>query len=170
MNNQTGSNSSIHAAAHPAPQLLPPPPPVEEDRATYIVQFKVFQIDGAKSNLSTYRGFRKYVQAECTHIGVQGYVWRIPNVHGRILAKGTRAQLDALLDFVRRLQLYGFIQTFIVETPERAVLSASFDILASSRRHVVTGQYSDQALDDVVSTASADLPMMRGTASPHSHD
>jgi hypothetical protein len=101
---------------------------------------------------------------------VQGYVWRVPRVNGKIVAKGTRAQVDALLEFVRRLQRFGFIQTFIVENPERAVLIRSFDILSSSSKHVLTGQCSDETLDDVVSTSSAGLPMSRRTTSPHSHD
>eukprot|EP01040_Poterioochromonas_malhamensis_P014943 gene14943-16633_t len=164
------SSGSAQVAAHPAPQLLPPPPPVEEDRTIYIVQLKVYRIDGAKSSLSTYHGFRNYVQAECSGMGLQGYVWRVPNVHGKILAQGTRAQLHSLLDFVRRLKHYGFIQSFRPEKADFPVLTDTFDILPSSRRHVETGLFSDEALDEVVSTASSDLPMLRRTPSPHSLD
>jgi acylphosphatase len=134
------------------------------------VQLKLFHIDGTRASLSEHRGFRKFVQVECQKLELKGYVWRVPNVHGKILAIGTRSQLDSLLRFVHDLQQYHFIQTFKPENPEFAVLTESFDILPSNRRHVETGLYSDQDLDDVVSTASADLPMLRGSPSPHSHD
>lgn len=153
--------------ARPAPQLLPPPPPVE-DPMEYIAQFKLVRIDGVKPQLAKPSGFRKFVQKECTDIGVKGYVWRVPDVHGKILAVGKRAQMDSLLSFIRRLQTHGFIETFKPEAPEFAVLNETFDILPSSRRHVKTGGFSDRDLDDVVSTASADLPMLRGSPSPHS--
>jgi len=37
----------------------------------------------------------------------------------------------------------------------------------SSRRHVQTGEYSDPKDDEVVSTMSADKPVLLGAPSPH---
>lgn len=130
----------------------------------------LIRVDGTRASLSVHRGFRRFVQAECRQRGLRGYVWRVPNVHAKVLATGTRSQLESLLAFVRSLQADGFIETFMPETPEFAILIADFDILPSTRRHVAKGTFSDPTLDDVVSTASADLPMFRGAPSPHSSE
>lgn len=98
-------------------------------------------------------------------MGLKGYVWREPNAHGKILAIGTRYQLDSLISFAQALQHHHFITTFVCENHEFAVFNESFDILPSRRRHVQTGQYSDQAVDEVFSMGSADLPMLRGSPS-----
>lgn len=100
--------------AQPAPDLLPPPAP-QEDGRLFVVKFKVFHVDGIKAALAEPKGFRRFVRGRCEQIGLSGYVWRVPNVHGKILAKGTRDQISALLCFVRELQHYGFIETFEVE-------------------------------------------------------
>eukprot|EP01038_Epipyxis_sp_PR26KG_P012784 gene12784-17140_t len=105
----------------------------------------MINIDGAKSGLTQ-------------ESGLSGFVWRIPHVHGRIIARGTYAQLHSLLDFLNDLIHHGFIEDFAIENNRQDfhIYSNSFTIRPSNRSRVITGLYSDGDLDDVVSTQSAD--------------
>jgi hypothetical protein len=91
-------------------------------------------------------------------------------VHGRIVASGTEAQLDSLLELCEAFVSAGYIETFTQEPAEKNIVIRGFAKLPSDRRHVQTGTYSDSKDDDVVSTTSADLPMMIGPPSLHDFD
>eukprot|EP01033_Poteriospumella_lacustris_P011240 gene11242-7993_t len=146
----------------PVPEFLPPPGPLEHSR-----QFIVFGIDGIKASLAQPKGFRKFVKGKCQEIGLKGYVWRIPRAHGKILAKGTRDQLQALINFLNELRQHGFIETFIPEpNPQFPVLTDTFDVL---RQHVVSGVYSGKELDDMVSADSDDMPRREDVAFFYEH-
>jgi acylphosphatase len=141
----------VFTVFQPVREFLPPPGPLEHSR-----QFIVFGIDGIKASLAQPKGFRNFVKVKCQEIGLKSYVWRIPRVHGKILAKGTRDQLQALINFIYELRQHGFIETFIPEpNPQFPVLTDTFDVL---RQHVVSGVYSGKELDDVVSADSDDMP------------
>eukprot|EP01031_Cornospumella_fuschlensis_P032735 gene32734-39573_t len=145
------------------PELLPSPSD-EEDKVDYLVQFKVYHINSSHNILKNAKGFRRYVQSVCVSLGVHGSVWRVPNVHARILASSTRAQLHTLLDFLRDMQETGLIGFFEVERPERGVFSRSFHVRPSESRYVETGEFSDHDLDDVAVSASehADVAILKG--------
>eukprot|EP01038_Epipyxis_sp_PR26KG_P015241 gene15241-20543_t len=146
--------SSVSIAQTPAP-IFPPVIPVG---TLYILQVKMINIDGTKSGLTQERGFRGFVRRNCSEIGLSGFVWRIPRVHGRIIARGTDAQLRSLLEFLNDLIHHGFIEDFAIENNRQDfhIYSNSFTIMPSNRPRVVTGLYSDGDLDDVMSTRSAD--------------
>eukprot|EP01032_Pedospumella_encystans_P008392 gene8392-9969_t len=146
--------------------LLPPGPPDVIDNREFIVQLKLVNIDGTRFELSPFKGFRNYIKFKCDELGLKGYVWRVPVVHGKIVAAGTKAQLDNLIVFCKSLRSAGYIDTFTQEPAERNILIDSFDKLPSNRRHVQTGTFSDAKDDDVVSTTSADLPVLLGPPSP----
>jgi hypothetical protein len=128
---------------------------------------KFHNIDGTRFELSPYKGFRNYVKAECDKLGLFGYVWRVPVVHGKICACGTVEQLEGLIELCKAFRRAGYIETFTEEPVERNILIDGFDKLPSNRRHVQTGTYSDPKDEDVVSTTSADFPMMVGAPSPN---
>ncbi|RYH13359.1 hypothetical protein EON65_35825 [archaeon] len=156
-------------AGHQIPVAFPHPPLLpqshnEEDTTDYLIQFKIYHIDSSKDVLKGFKGFRKYVQDMCRSLGLHGYIWRIPNVHARILATGTRGQLHGLLDFLKNMQESELIGFFEVERPERGVFSTDFHVRPSESRFVETGEYSDQDMDDVVTTTSehADVAILKG--------
>ena len=161
-----GPISPVHTVFQ---RVQPLHPSVSEQRK-YQLQLKLHNIDGTRFELSPYKGFRNYVKAECTEIGLSGYVWRVPRVHGRLLASGTEAQLARLLELCESFVDAGYIETFTQERSEKNVVIRGFAKLPSNRRHVQTGTYSDTKDDEVVSTTSADLPMMIGSHSPHDAD
>jgi len=165
-----GPISPVHTGFQ---RVQPLHPSVSEtsNQRKYRLQLKLHKIDGTRFELSPYKGFRNYVKAKCTEIGLSGYVWRVPVVHGRLLASGTEAQLDRLLELCESFVDAGYIETFTQEPPEMNIVIRGFAKLPSNRRHVQTGLYSDTKDDDVVSnTSSADLPMMIGSHSPHDVD
>ncbi len=153
------------AVAVPVTPLLPPAPAEEEDTNIYVLQVKMFHIDGIKSALSPYRGFRNYVCHECRSMGLRGFVWRVPNVHGKLLARGTRSQLDLLVDFLGVMERGGFFESYIFERPEFNTYTGNFNILPSRVRFVSTGEYSDSSLHEVLSNSSADTPILQGPPS-----
>ena len=101
---------------------------------------------------------------------MSGYVWRIPNVHAKILARGTRMQLQAVLDFAAQLREHGYVGSYIVESEHDYIVSIDgFDILPSTRKYVETGEGSDKSLDDVHSTGSHEIAFVGSPAPKHIH-
>lgn len=157
----------------------PPPAPVVQQVAPlypldvpenthYVLQVRVINIDGTKSGLTQDRGFRRFVQRHCSNFGLSGLVWRIPRVHGKILARGIPSQLDQLLAFVKDLVVYGFIESWVVENKQDfRALSNVFAVMPSNRPRVITGDFSDPDLDDVVSTGSADISVVGSPVPQH---
>ena len=87
-------------------------------------------------------------------------MWRVPIVHGRILACGTSAQLDELIAFLTAIQRDGFIEGILIENRQDfAIINDSFIVVPSLHPRVATGKFSDKDFDDVVSTNSADAPV-----------
>lgn len=138
--------------AQPIAPLFPPMPPAG---TRYVLQIKVIEIDGTRSDLRDL-GFRRFVQGHCAEYGLSGFVWRIPHVHGKILACGLPDQLDQLLVFVEELRCRGYIKGSLIEKDKQDyyITANTFIVLPSSRPRVFTGKYSDPDLDDVVSTGS----------------
>eukprot|EP00981_Chlorochromonas_danica_P012064 scaffold4399_cov175-Ochromonas_danica.AAC.14 len=130
------------------------------------LRLELHNIDGTRFELSPFKGFRNYVMAKCTEIGLSGYVWRVPVDHGRLLASGTDAQLESLIELCESFCAAGYIETFTQKPAEKNVVIRGFAKLPNNRRHVQTGACSDTKDDDVVSTTSADLPMMISSHSP----
>jgi acylphosphatase len=168
-NNNTGGQSSFATPVQSVFQRVQPLHATQDTtiQRKYRLQLKLHNIDGTRFELSPYKGFRNYVKAKCTEIGLSGYVWRVPVAHGRLLASGTEAQLDSLLELCEAFVTAGYIETFTHEQAEKIIVIRGFAKLPSNRRHVQTGRYSDTKDDDVVSTTSADLPMMVGSHSPN---
>jgi acylphosphatase len=148
------------SALQPLQPLLPPGPPDATDTRQFRLQLKLINIDGTRFELSPYGGFRNYVKAKCNELGVRGYVWREPKVHGKILAAGTKDQLNSLIDFCEELVTAHYIETFEEERATQNIVVRTFHKLPSKSKHVVTGRFSNPKDDDVVSsTSSADKPV-----------
>eukprot|EP01035_Chromulina_nebulosa_P001137 gene1137-1533_t len=124
----------------------------------YVIQIKVLNIDGIKTDLVQDHGFRNYVVRVCRQIGLSGFVWRVPRSDGIILALGTPAQLRSLLQFMKDLMDNGYIENYTIENnkQEYRITSDQFSLMPSRRQKVVTGRYSDPSHDDVASVKSAD--------------
>ena len=151
--------------AQPIAPLFPPMPPAG---TRYVLQIKVIEIDGTRSGLTQDHGFRRFVQRHCAEYGLSGFVWRIPHVHGKILACGLPDQLDQLLVFVEELRCRGYIKGSLIEKDKQDyyITANTFIVLPSSRPRVFTGKYSDPDLDDVVSTGS-DIPVLNSPVPLH---
>lgn len=132
-------------------------PPVLPDN---FVQLKLVSIDGIRVSLAEWGGFRKFFKSKATEIGLRGYIWRVPITHAAVVATGSKAQIDLLIDFVKELKEHMFIDTFVVEMPTQPILTSTFDIIPSRRCRVATGMYSEKELDEVASQSSADSPVM----------
>jgi acylphosphatase len=152
-----------------AQPMAPLYPPMLRPDTRFVLQIQVNEIDGARSGLTEDRGFRRFVQRRCTEYGLSGFVWRVPRVHGKILACGLPAQLDQLLVFVEDLRIHGFIKSYMIdERHDFRIAANTFSVLPSTRRHVITGVYSDAQLDDVVSRDSAsDTPVANSPVPVH---
>jgi hypothetical protein len=58
-------------------QLLHPSVSDISTERKYRLQLRLHNIDSTRFELSAYKGFRNYVKAKCTEIGLSGYVWRV---------------------------------------------------------------------------------------------
>jgi acylphosphatase len=123
-----------------------------------IFQLKIYAIDDTLVSLDQYGGFPNLIVTECRQIGLRGYVWRVPITHARILAAGSKEQIDRLLEYLNMLQGRHLFNSFIVEPPERPVVTNAFTVLPSTEKGVATGLDSKKELDEVVSDSSADTP------------
>ncbi len=139
-NNIGGQSSSATPVQSVFQRVQPLHPQDTTIQRKYRLQLKLHNIDGTRFELSPYKGFRDYVKAKCTEIGLSGYVWRVPVVHGsRLLASGTEAQLDSLLVLCEAFVTAGFIEAFTQETADKNIIMHGFAKLPSNRRHVQTG-------------------------------
>jgi acylphosphatase len=119
--------------------------PSEDD---HLIQLELTNINAAKPDLASYKGFRHFVATECRRIGLYGYIWREPTTRAKILASGSGAQIKALLTFCEELRAEHYIEAFFSESPvEQHVLMKGFSILPSKRKFVQTGVYSDDEYD-----------------------
>jgi len=159
------SSSPTSHFAQPLAPLFPPPPPVQVVDERLVLQIKLMSIDGTRAALTQSKGFRNLVQSRCQTIGLSGFVWRVPRVDGKILARGTRDQLKLLLDCLDELRVQGFIQNFLFENRQDYLIATDvFSTLPSNRPRVITGAFSDPDLDDVTSTHSAaNAPLLGGS-------
>ena len=132
--------------------------------ALYVLQIELYGIDGARAGLTQDRGFRRFVARHCTDFGLSGFVWRTPRVNGKVLARGTEAQLDTLLGFVEELRLNEFIYGYTIQRgmQDFHISSPAFVVKPSNRHHAITGVYFDDALDDVASNYSSDSAQVHG--------
>jgi acylphosphatase len=154
----------------PMAQQIAPlyPPDVHDDDTCFVLQIKVINIDGTKAGLTRDRGFRRFVVRHCSEFGLSGLVWRIPRVHGKILARGTKAQLDKLMNFMADLRSNGFVENYVTEKRQDfGITSNVFSVMPSIRSRVLSGTYSDKDLDDVVSTGSGDIPVLNSPVPQH---
>jgi acylphosphatase len=160
-----------------AGQALPPPAPIAHEQPLlypgslsvreYVVQIVMWNINGSLASLAQPGGFRKLVATQCSRIGLAGFVWRVPRSDGKILARGSGPKIDALLEFLKEMVDVSLVGGFAAEDHhDFSVLSNNFIVKPSSRRRVITGRYSDTALDDVASNNSADhTPVLGGLGS-----
>ena len=92
----------------------------------------------------------------CDEFGLHGFVWREPDLCGRILVRGTEEQIKKLFALLSSLRHDGFLMWNTERRQDFDIIDDSFVVKPSFRPKVVTGDYSDRTMDDVVSTNSAD--------------
>jgi len=93
----------------------------------------------------------------CDEFGLYGFVWREPVTRGRILVRGTEEQIKKLFALLSSLRHDGFFDGWNTERRQDFdIIDDSFVVKPSFRPKVKTEDYSDRAMDDVVSTNSAD--------------
>mmetsp|Transcript_20998 Transcript_20998/g.15404 ORF Transcript_20998/g.15404 Transcript_20998/m.15404 type:complete len:202 (-) Transcript_20998:45-650(-) len=112
-------------------------------------QYHLEKVDGTLDTLSEFEGFRGYVAGKMKEIGVKGYIKRVPRDHATLLVSGTSDQIQLVEDFLSELEDERIIHGHFRERPERIPISKTFKILSSDRKFVLTGSYSNHALDEM---------------------
>lgn len=97
-------------------------------------------------------------------MGLKGYIKRVPRQHAKLVVTGTPAQITEVEDFLAEMEDQGMLHGHFREAPEMIPVSRTFKVLSSGRRYVLTGSYSDAALDEVESHFTADEPILREPA------
>ena len=144
---------------------IPIVPPNFDSLVIFQLQCKLYNIDGTLSGLTADGGFRNYVCRNCREFGLRGFVWRVPKSDGKILASGTKVQLERLEEFLNNLCNFNFITYYEFESGRDFLISRNlslFFVKKSERKRVETGTYSDSALDDVLSVSTADKVYVGG--------
>lgn len=138
------------------------------DRPLFTVWYKLQNINGSLASLSGAQGFRNYVALRLGHIGVSGYIQRKPRTDADLIVKGTREQQFQVRNFLREIRGQGMISApLVVNSPPEYEVEEEFIVLASDRPRVITGQYSDPALDNVsTSSHHSETPILQ---SPNIH-
>jgi len=134
------------------------------------IWFVLRSINGSLCSLSEEPGFRNYVARNLRDIGVSGYIQRIPRTDADLIVKGTREQLSRVRDFLNKIKQQGIIERCYVRngTPMYEP-EDEFEVMASDRPKVVTGNYSNREWDIVSVSTRSETPILK-SPSPHNSD
>ena len=129
-------------------------------------------VNGSLTSLSSSRGFRNYVKANATAMGITGVIQRYHHNDVRIQFEGTENQVRDFTHFLTACRGQHMIELFegVSRSSNIIRLYDTFDIITDFSRiveqggKVIRGQYSDPD-HDKLSVYSSDQPIMSSYSS-----
>jgi len=91
-------------------QQVLPQPPLPPAQEVYIYMTEILrEVNGSLTVLSPHHGFRKFVQAKATEIGITGSIQRYHHSDVRIHYEGTASQITRFIAFLNLCRHQGMI-------------------------------------------------------------
>jgi len=158
---QASASSSNAASRSQVPERL------------FRLEMMLCEVDGSLATLSEYRGFRRFIQAKATDLGLGGTIQRYDKSDVKVVLEGTKEQVAnfvAFLDYC--IKTYRMMEKRRFINPMQEVMLAEYNDFAVVKDHrkqqgrggtIVKGQFSDGNDYDCVTTSSANSPVLQGS-------